>query len=72
MNPDPVRVLTCRFPGLFFWYGPSTRAWWALIPPPAGWRLVEARNPDELTRAVVEAWAWPWPSETGGASWRRD
>jgi hypothetical protein len=71
VNPDPVGVLTRRFPGLMIWYGERTGSWWALVPPPAGWRLVEASNPDELTRAVVQASSWPWPSGTAGAKWRR-
>jgi hypothetical protein len=26
-----------------------------------GWRLVEAADAEELTRAVIEAQSWPWP-----------
>ncbi len=62
MTPDPVVVLRRRFPGLVFWYGPRTGSWWALVPtPPVGRRLVEAADPDRLTRAVIEAHTWPWP-----------
>lgn len=71
MTVDAVRVLRRRFPGLVFWQGARTGSWWALVPPPAGWRLVEAVDPDELTRAILQASSWPWPSGTGGASWRR-
>jgi hypothetical protein len=69
VTPDPVAVLTRRFPGLMFWYGPHTRTWWALVPPPAGWRLVEAVDSEELTRAVIHAQSWPWPSGAGGVRW---
>lgn len=65
-------VLARRFPGVLLWFGVRTGCWWALVPPPAGWRLVEAIDPEELTRAIIEASAWPWPSGTGGANWRRD
>jgi hypothetical protein len=64
-------VLTRRFPGVMFWFGDQTRLWWAVLPPPAGWRLVEAIDADELTRAIIEAQSWPWPSPSGGAGWRR-
>jgi hypothetical protein len=65
---DEVRVIRRRFPGLVFWRGVHTGTWWALIPPPAGWRLVEASDPEELTQAVVNARSWPWPS---GTAWSR-
>ena len=71
MAPDPLVVLTRRFPSLEIWYGLRTRVWWAVIPPPAGWRLVEARDPEELGYAIVWAQSWPWPSPRGGANWRR-
>ena len=61
MNTDPAAILRRRFPGLVFWFGPYTRSWWALIPPPTGWRFVEAMDPDELTRAIIQARSWPWP-----------
>jgi hypothetical protein len=64
-------VLARRFPEVVFWFGEQTRSWWAVLPPPAGWRLVEAINADELTRAIIEAQSWPWPSPSGGAVWRR-
>lgn len=69
MTCDAFRVLARRFPGLVFWFGPRTRSWWALVPCPTGWRLVEAIDPDELTRAVLHADSWPWPSPAGGARW---
>jgi hypothetical protein len=69
MTLDAVAMLRRRFPGLVFWYGSRTRAWWALLPPPAGWRLIEAADPDELTRAVLNAQSWPWPSPWQGARW---
>ena len=71
MIADPVAVLARRFPGLVFWFGRCTGTWWAMVPPPAGWRLVEAVDPEELTRAVIGAQSWPWPSGAGGAGWRR-
>ncbi|MCO5994859.1 hypothetical protein [Actinoallomurus rhizosphaericola] len=55
MNPDPAWVISQRFPGLIFWFGRSTRSWWAVVRVPAGWRLVEAADTDQLTRAVLEA-----------------
>ncbi|WP_345433988.1 hypothetical protein [Actinoallomurus vinaceus] len=61
MSTDAIGILRRRFPGLVFWYGRHTGSWWALIPPPAGWRLVEALDPDELTRAVLQCASWPWP-----------
>jgi hypothetical protein len=72
VTADPAGVLARRFPGLWIWRGAHTGSWWALVPPPAGWRLVEAIDPEELTRAIIHASSWPWPSGTGGASWRRD
>lgn len=69
MTPDAAAVLRRRFPGLVFWYGPHTGAWWALLPPPAGWRLVEAADPDQLTQAVIHAQSWPWPAPWQGARW---
>jgi hypothetical protein len=69
MTPDPGSVLRRRFPGLVFWFGRSTGSWWALVPLPEHWRLVEAVDPDELTRAVISAQSWPWPSPSGGARW---
>ncbi|MCO5968522.1 hypothetical protein [Actinoallomurus soli] len=48
-------MISRRFPGLVFWFGRFTRSWWALVPVPVGWRLVEAADADDLTRAVLEA-----------------
>jgi hypothetical protein len=61
MKADPVIVLRRRFPGLVFWYGIRTRSWWAMVRVPQGWRLVEAMDVDELTRAVLAAATWPYP-----------
>ncbi|GAA4634080.1 hypothetical protein GCM10023196_074190 [Actinoallomurus vinaceus] len=61
MNPDQAWVISRRFPGLVFWFGRCTRSWWALVWVPSGWRLVEAADTDQLTRAVLEARTWPWP-----------
>ncbi|MEV5707452.1 hypothetical protein [Actinoallomurus sp. NPDC052274] len=69
MNTDPVVVLHRRFPGLVFWFGARTGAWWAIVPPPAGWRLIEAADPDQLTQAVIKSQSWPWPSPREGARW---
>jgi hypothetical protein len=69
VNADALSVLTRRFPGWMIWFGERTRSWWALVPPPAGWRLVEAADAEELTRAIIEAQSWPWPSPAGGARW---
>ncbi|GAA0345940.1 hypothetical protein NE235_29050 [Actinoallomurus spadix] len=63
-SPDPAWVISQRFPGLIFWFGRCTRSWWALVRTPAGWRLVEAADADELTRAVLDAHTWPWPGTT--------
>lgn len=71
MTPDAVAVLRRRFPGLVFWLGARSGVWWALVPPPAGWRLVEAADPEELTQAVIKAQSWPWPSPRQGARWMR-
>ncbi|MEV5708293.1 hypothetical protein [Actinoallomurus sp. NPDC052274] len=54
-------MLRRRFPGLVFWYGHRTRSWWATVRVLEGWRLVEAMDPDELTRAVLTAATWPYP-----------
>ncbi|MCO6008754.1 hypothetical protein NE236_27645 [Actinoallomurus purpureus] len=61
MSADARGILRRRFPGMVIWYGPYTGSWWALVPPPVGWRLVEALDPEELTRAIVNAVSWPWP-----------
>ncbi len=53
MTPDPAVVLRRRFPGLVFWFGRRTGAWWALIPPPGGWRLVEAADPEQRRTPVL-------------------
>ncbi|GAB3987682.1 hypothetical protein GCM10029978_107430 [Actinoallomurus acanthiterrae] len=58
---DPVIVLRRRFPGLVFWFGIRTRSWWAMVRVAQGWRLVEAMDADELTRAVLAAATWPYP-----------
>lgn len=71
MNADPVTVMRRRFPNLVFWFGARTHVWWALMPPPSGWRLIEAADPEQLTRAVIEAQSWPWPSPRRGARWIR-
>lgn len=57
----PAAMLRRRFPGLVFWFGPRTRSWWAVVRIRSGWRLVEAVDADELTRAVLAAAAWPYP-----------
>lgn len=63
---EPAKqTLARRFPGLVIWFGQWTGSWWALIPPPVGWRLVEAVDPDELTRAVIAARTWPRPHTAG-------
>jgi hypothetical protein len=64
-----VAVLEYRFPGVAIWYGERSGCWWAMVPPPAGWRLVEAADPDQLTQAVIKAQSWPWPSPRQGARW---
>lgn len=69
MAGDPTATLRRRFPGLILWYGHRTRSWWALIPPPAGWRLVEAADPEQLTAAIIHAQSWPWPHPRQGAHW---
>jgi hypothetical protein len=69
VNPGAFVVLRRRFPGLVFWFGQRTCSWWALVGPPAGWRLVEAVDAEELTRAVIEAQSWPWPAPDRGARW---
>ncbi|MEV5747302.1 hypothetical protein AB0L00_05740 [Actinoallomurus sp. NPDC052308] len=61
MSASALGVLRRRFPGMVIWYGPYTGSWWALVPPPMGWRLVEALDPEELTRAILTATTWPWP-----------
>lgn len=59
---DPAAVLARRFPGTVCWFGPPTGSWWAVVRVSCGWRLVEAVAPEELTRAIIEARTWPWPS----------
>jgi hypothetical protein len=61
MNDDAIGVLRRRFPGTPIWFGPYTRSWWAALPPPVGWRLIEALDPEELTRAIIHAASRPWP-----------
>ncbi|GAB3989628.1 hypothetical protein GCM10029978_115250 [Actinoallomurus acanthiterrae] len=62
MSADAMMVLRRRFPGTLIWFGPYTKSWWALMPPPVGWRLIEAADPEELTRAIIYAASWPWPA----------
>ncbi|MCO5997532.1 hypothetical protein [Actinoallomurus rhizosphaericola] len=62
MSVDVLAVLSRRVPGTPIWFGAYTRSWWALIPPPVGWRLIEALDPEELTRAIINARSWPWPA----------
>ncbi|WP_460339631.1 hypothetical protein [Actinoallomurus acanthiterrae] len=69
MACDQITALRRRFPGLTFWFGSRTRTWWALVLLPGGWRLVEAADPEELTRAIIQAMSWPWPSPRQGARW---
>ena len=69
MTLDAAAILRRRFPGLVLWFGPQTASWWALISPPAGWRLVEAADPEQLTHAIIKAQSWPWPAPRQGARW---
>lgn len=69
MSAAVLAILTYRFPGAVIWYGERTASWWAMVPPPAGWRLVEAADPDQLTQAVIKAQSWPWPAPRQGARW---
>ena len=57
-----ARLLQAEFPGVVVWFGTCTRAWWALVPLPAGARLVEAATPRQLHEAITNAPTWPWPS----------
>jgi hypothetical protein len=68
-NAEMLPILNRRFPHALIWFGERTGSWWALVPPPAGWRLVEAIDGEELTRAIVQAQSWPWPSPAGGPRW---
>jgi hypothetical protein len=61
-------ILRRRFPGTAIWFGPYTGSWWAMLRSPAGWRLVEALDPEELTRAINNSGSWPWPVGTRRAS----
>jgi hypothetical protein len=56
-----VAILTHRFPGVPLWFGEATRCWWALVRVSWGWRLVEAADVEELTRAIIQADTWPRP-----------
>lgn len=60
---DPVAVMRRRFPGLVFWRGRYTGHWWALVYVASGWRLIEALDIEDLTKAMREAETWPWPRE---------
>ncbi|GAA4619984.1 hypothetical protein GCM10023196_002200 [Actinoallomurus vinaceus] len=60
-NPAAVAILTHRFPGVPLWFGEATRSWWALARVSWGWRLVEAADVEELTRAIIQADTWPRP-----------
>jgi hypothetical protein len=60
-NPMMVAILTHRFPGVPLWFGKATRSWWALVRVSQGWRLVEAADVEELTRAIIKADTWPCP-----------
>ncbi|GAB3959618.1 hypothetical protein GCM10029978_007040 [Actinoallomurus acanthiterrae] len=63
VSPDPttMAILTNRFPGVLLWFGESTRSWWAMVWVSWGWRLVEATDVEELTRAIIQADTWPRP-----------
>lgn len=63
-----VAILTCRFPGVALWFGEATGSWWALVRVSRGWRLVEAADVEELTRAIIQAETWPRPPAVGGGS----
>ncbi|GAB3960905.1 hypothetical protein GCM10029978_011650 [Actinoallomurus acanthiterrae] len=67
-SPDPttVAILTYRFPGVSLWFGETTGSWWALVRVSRGWRLVEAADVEELTRAIIQAESWPRPSAVRG------
>ncbi|GLZ12553.1 hypothetical protein Acsp04_27880 [Actinomadura sp. NBRC 104425] len=49
------------FPEIPAWYGKATGSWWAMVPIGARWRLVEAVDPAELRRAILNPAGWPWP-----------
>jgi hypothetical protein len=52
--------LGARF-GVPCWWGPYTRAYWALVPASGRWRLVEALSLRELAMAIQSPDGWPWP-----------
>ncbi|MCO5993010.1 hypothetical protein [Actinoallomurus rhizosphaericola] len=67
MTVDALAVLTRRFPGVVIWFGAATRSWWAMVWISGRWRLVEAMDPEELTKAILSAATWPYPA----AVWTR-
>lgn len=48
-------ILGRRFPSAVVWFGTYTRRWWALVCAGGRWRLVEGVQPDDLTRAIIDA-----------------
>jgi hypothetical protein len=48
-------ILAERFPGAVIWFGRFTRRWWALVWAGGRWRLVEGAQPEDLTRAIINA-----------------
>jgi hypothetical protein len=59
-DPDPSQSATIaevrrRFTGVVCWWGTYTGEWWALVPGGTRWQIVNARDPDKLIQAVLNA-----------------
>ncbi|WP_433461721.1 hypothetical protein [Spirillospora sp. CA-128828] len=58
-HPDQPRATTVaelqQRSGVICWWGTHTEEWWALIPGGTQWKLVNAPDPDALTRAIQNA-----------------
>jgi hypothetical protein len=55
-----ARSLADQFQGVHAWYGEHTHEWWAMVPLPAGPRLLSAPDIQQLRQAIANAQAWPW------------
>ncbi|MBA9003078.1 hypothetical protein [Thermomonospora cellulosilytica] len=57
-----------EFPSITIWFGLATRKWWALVPAPGGWWVLDSPHPEDLRmqiRGAMRSWSIFAPSTPG-------